>query len=797
MRLNEFSTGDGPKGPKDYGQPNSSRYIGNGKFVVGTTHNYILTATIDKWGLEWDEDDEIWFLDSPGAAHIADASEGEIELPPAREQRYQIHDLVTDYLNTHNSPDLQKVAAYYGHSTDGEMATEGVRVSGQQIPGTKNRAKSAYYPTNVPPKVKKLDKPLTDKELSRLTNQGVKESIEDSPVASAIINRIMKQRPDLLKYGADRVGDAIDEVVSFVGDVDEIGTSDVSNWVRQVEQYVKGNNRGMYEGKPNLKCVCKTQGQDQCPVHAPLDETSLNELAPGGANRGDGNYLKALASAWYNGTFNTGDLHKGIKSQEDVERILERGIHCGDGKIRKYSIGYNADFDGVEIQSHDHYEYADTDNAGRDIDSRTGQPWSPYDVVEFHDSDLDESINENMDHSKDGRAVEELKAALEHQRKELQSLDDDKVYDIINKTMTRIAKSHSISGQKLHDMWVDKYKEIPDTWIMNSKQGVAEAKADPTGSWVVYNGSKVTKFKTHAGAKAYAEKNGGIVASSEYYYDKIQKKGVSEAMTPSGEFLSKEERLKAGDKIFYKGKVVGIATGEMNGNKVIFKPNQNYGSNVIASLPIDQISLREDNAASSKFLNPMAVAQDPSLEKEPDADVIFFGQMPRDFTADTVWEALEAVLPREYPPGRNSMGHPTSNAEHVTTEITKHQGAVVTTKPLSVAQKLVKTFQTYGIKCKINAKPSVSEGRHDPLDPYERDQANSTAGFGRPEDHRDDERHDLDPVLIYALKINGKIRKKYGETVTFFTKERALSARNSILAKSPELEITLLQRTKD
>jgi hypothetical protein len=37
------------------------------------------------------------------------------------------------------------------------------------------------------------------------------------------------------------------------------------------------------------------------------------------------------------------------------------------------------------------------------------------------------------------------------------------------------------------------------------------------------------KFKTHGGAKAYAEKNGGKVASSEFYADKIQKQGVSEA----------------------------------------------------------------------------------------------------------------------------------------------------------------------------------------------------------------------------------------------------------------------------
>jgi hypothetical protein len=150
--LNEFSPNKPPTGggggPKDYGQPNSSRYIGGNKFVVGTTNNYVLTATIDKWGLEWDEDDEIWFLDSPGAAHIADASEGEIELPPPMEQRNQIHDLVTDYLNERNSADLQKVAAYYGHSTDGEMATnEGENWSkhnNKRVGGMSKKSVSSY-----------------------------------------------------------------------------------------------------------------------------------------------------------------------------------------------------------------------------------------------------------------------------------------------------------------------------------------------------------------------------------------------------------------------------------------------------------------------------------------------------------------------------------------------------------------------------------------------------------------------------------------------------------------------------
>jgi hypothetical protein len=63
--------------------------------------------------------------------------------------------------------------------------------------------------------------------------------------------------------------------------------------------------------------------------------------------------------------------------------------------------------------------------------------------------------------------VEELKSALLAKRDQLQSASYDQVYDIIDKIMTRIARSHSISGQKLHDMWVDRYKQIPDTWIMN------------------------------------------------------------------------------------------------------------------------------------------------------------------------------------------------------------------------------------------------------------------------------------------------------------------------------------------
>ena len=75
-------------------------------------------------------------------------------------------------------------------------------------------------------------------------------------------------------------------------------------------------------------------------------------------------------------------------------------------------------------------------------------------------------IIENMDHAKDNQAVPELKAALLAKKTTLQNASEDQVYDIIDKMMTRIAKSHGMSGQKLHDMWVKEYDQIPDTWIM-------------------------------------------------------------------------------------------------------------------------------------------------------------------------------------------------------------------------------------------------------------------------------------------------------------------------------------------
>ena len=189
-------------------------------------------------------------------------------------------------------------------------------------------------------------------------------------------------------------------------------------------------------------------------------------------NPGGGNYLKALASAWYNGTFNTGDLHKGIKSQEDVERILERGIHCGDGKIRKYSIGYNSDFDGVEIQSDDHYEYSDYDDAGRDIDSRTGKPWGPYDVVAFGGNELDESVSEGSlnEFAPGGNSASSYYAVTANFVSEFSQQKEEEIQDLIAAGWTKqdLAQAGTLQGQAAD---IAHFEQVRDGFLKGLKPG--------------------------------------------------------------------------------------------------------------------------------------------------------------------------------------------------------------------------------------------------------------------------------------------------------------------------------------
>lgn len=86
------------------------------------------------------------------------------------------------------------------------------------------------------------------------------------------------------------------------------------------------------------------------------------------------------------------------------------------------------------------------------------------------------------------------------------------------------------------------------------------------------------------------------------FFNKLENK-VTEGITPPDQFLNKAERVKSGDVVWWKGKPVGIATGEVKNDKVLFTPNKNTGieswtslNNSVASLPIDQVIIKSNSA---------------------------------------------------------------------------------------------------------------------------------------------------------------------------------------------------------
>jgi hypothetical protein len=101
------------------------------------------------------------------------------------------------------------------------------------------------------------------KELEMLKQryQHLKEDNDSDAVERAILNRIMVAHTDLLmKYGPEKVMQAAEEVSYNVGDVDEIGTSDVSAYVNQVRQILGAVN----ETQVNEKWTAKYKSSINC-----------------------------------------------------------------------------------------------------------------------------------------------------------------------------------------------------------------------------------------------------------------------------------------------------------------------------------------------------------------------------------------------------------------------------------------------------------------------------------------------------------------------------------------------------
>ena len=96
--------------------------------------------------------------------------------------------------------------------------------------------------------IKRLNKEIKKRESVDEDDRGldISQEPEENPVASAILYRIVRQHPNVfMKYGPEEVMIAAGDVADMVGDVDEIGSSDISIWTRQTIEMLDGMDESL------------------------------------------------------------------------------------------------------------------------------------------------------------------------------------------------------------------------------------------------------------------------------------------------------------------------------------------------------------------------------------------------------------------------------------------------------------------------------------------------------------------------------------------------------------------------
>jgi hypothetical protein len=120
-----------------------------------------------------------------------------------------------------------------------------LRMIGQETnPANKQILKSA---------IRQLENRAENEGWITIQNRMVREDSDNGEaVEMAIMRRMLVAHTDLIvEFGLDKVVQAIEEVAYNVGDVDEIGTSDVSGWVHQVKQILGAVNEGLKDPADN------------------------------------------------------------------------------------------------------------------------------------------------------------------------------------------------------------------------------------------------------------------------------------------------------------------------------------------------------------------------------------------------------------------------------------------------------------------------------------------------------------------------------------------------------------------
>jgi hypothetical protein len=138
---------------------------------------------------------------------------------------------INDVLIESEEVEESGLQAYLGNKKYGKEGMDALRKAGREHAGKEEMA-------NIRAKYDKLDEEDAEDELSEIKRlSAINEDDSAEAVYNAVVRRIMMQHTDVLgKFGPKAVMSAIEDIASNVGDLDEIGSSDVSIWTKQVIQ---------------------------------------------------------------------------------------------------------------------------------------------------------------------------------------------------------------------------------------------------------------------------------------------------------------------------------------------------------------------------------------------------------------------------------------------------------------------------------------------------------------------------------------------------------------------------------
>lgn len=162
-----------------------------------------------------------------------------------------------------NLSEMDKSQTSPGRDGDIDWTKKQIHLGPERMMKAKDVAKHA---------LKALDKTMKKSHADTPKKKGVAEGSDDNPVASAIYRRLMNHKPDLFtRYGLEVVAQAVEDVADSVGHLgpdDEIGSSDVSGWVRQVEQDLRDRINQYDEPMSNIDRMEET--------HRPRHQSNKN-----------------------------------------------------------------------------------------------------------------------------------------------------------------------------------------------------------------------------------------------------------------------------------------------------------------------------------------------------------------------------------------------------------------------------------------------------------------------------------------------------------------------------------------